>query len=412
MSDQILPARKCRDWLDAYIEYTEDFEPPAEFAKWCGILALCVASGHKVWLEIANNKVWPNLYVVLVGYSGVGKGQAMREVLPFVEATKVPRSPDQITVQQMVKDMSEKAQAHPALGLITPYLLWAEELPSFLGMDAYKSGKLADLTTLYDCAPEWRSETKNNGKFSIAQPFACMLAGTTPSGIFDVMPPASVGQGFTSRLLFIWSPHYNKRIPVKPWTEKHETLRAALLHDIELIAKVEGPMRLSDLATVIWTDYYKYRVEPAEKFKDERMRGFAAREPLYVMKLATLLRLSDHSTGMEIEAHHIERAVHLVDEVGRSLKRVYEEIAPSAVIQHYPKVMRYMHKHGGRGILHSDLLKHFSYAMKAVEFRETMQGLIEMGYVKEEALPGAGSRERTSYTLTGIYFEEKERKKR
>ena len=133
--------RKCKNWFEAYIEFTEDFESPPMFNKWIALLTLSVAAGRKVWLEEANNCVWPNLYVVLVGPSGIGKGQAMREVLPFIELTGVPRSPDQVTIQQVIVDMSAKLQVSSTGQQITPYLLWAEELPSFLGMDAWKSGK-------------------------------------------------------------------------------------------------------------------------------------------------------------------------------------------------------------------------------------------------------------------------------
>src|SRR3990170_8735231 len=123
--------RKCKDWIDAYVEYTEDFEAPPIFNKWTAITTLAVAASREVWLEEANNRVWPNLYVVLVGPSGIGKGQAMREALPFIEATGVPRSPDQVTIQQVIVDMSEKITNSETQGQITPYLLWAEELPSF-----------------------------------------------------------------------------------------------------------------------------------------------------------------------------------------------------------------------------------------------------------------------------------------
>ena len=100
--------RKCKNWFEAYIEFTEDFESPPMFNKWIALLTLSVAAGRKVWLEEANNCVWPNLYVVLVGPSGIGKGQAMREALPFIELTGVPRSPDQVTIQQVIVDMSER----------------------------------------------------------------------------------------------------------------------------------------------------------------------------------------------------------------------------------------------------------------------------------------------------------------
>ena len=391
--------RKCKDWIDAYIEFTEDFESPPMFNKWSGLLVLSVAAGRRVWLAEANSKVWPNLYVILVGPSGIGKGQAMREALPFIELTGVPRSPDQVTIQQVVVDMDEKFQIHEEYGKITPYLLWAEELPSFLGMDAWRSGKLADLTTLYDCAPSWRSETKHQGKFNIEQPYLCLYGGSTPSGLYDVLPPASVGQGFTSRIIFAWAGNYTKRVPVKPWTEKHIKLLADLSHDIEIISKISGPMQLDSVATVLWSDYYRYRPDPLEVFTDQRLQGFAARMPFYVKKLSVLCRLSDPSPGMLIEAHHLERAIQIIDEQSKILHNVYEDIAPSNIVRFYPKVIRIMLKLGGVNVPHSEIMQRFSHDLDRKDFKEVIGGLVDMGVIVENHSVASG-KVRLYYSLT------------
>src|SRR5947208_15822685 len=101
------------------------------YALWSGLLTLSIATGHRIWLEEANLKIWPNLYVVLVGPSGIGKGQAMREALPFMQATGVQISPDSMTMAKLAVALAEATLPDEELGLITPYLLWAEELPSF-----------------------------------------------------------------------------------------------------------------------------------------------------------------------------------------------------------------------------------------------------------------------------------------
>jgi hypothetical protein len=285
-------------------------------------------------------------------------------------------------------------------------LLWAEELPSFLGMDAWKSGKLADLTTLYDCAPTWRSETKNRGKFEIVQPYLCMLGGSTPSGLYDVLPPASIGQGFTSRIIFAWAGEYTKRVPVKPWTEKHKTLFEALKHDIEIISHISGPMQLSDVATVLWSDYYRYRPDPLEVFTDQRLQGFASRMPFYVKKLAVIVRLSDPEVGMVIEAHHLERAIQIIDEQSKILHNVYEDIAPSTIIRFYPKVIRAMLTLGGVNVPHSELMQKFSHDMDRREFKEVIGGLVDMGVVVENPVI-QNNRVKMFYSITKKKMAEK-----
>lgn len=375
--------RLCANWLDSYQEYCSDFEPPKIFQKWSAVLALSVAAGHRVWLEEANTKIWPNLYVVLVGPSGVGKGQAMREVLPMVKATNVPISPDKITVAKLTMDLASSSVKDEDLGLVTPYLIWAEELPSFLGMDAYKSGKIADLTSLYDCAELWVSGTKTQGVDAIAQPYVCMLAGATASSLFDVMPPASVGQGFTSRLLFVETQHYDKRVAEKPWVEAfHGKLQTALIHDIAIIAKMRGAMKLSDVARVYWNDFYLNRPMPQEEYGDERMQGFSARKPFYAKKLAVLLSLAERPQSGEhtmlVEAHHLERAFDLLRDVDRSMVHVYSEIAKDSVIGHYAKVIKWFSTQENRVAKRSEISQRFAHALNQKELSACLESLRDM----------------------------------
>jgi hypothetical protein len=142
--------RQLGSWLAGYEEFTEDFEPPRIFNRWVGLLTLAAATQRRVWLEDANNAIYPNLFVVLVASSGVGKTSAMREALPFIEAALGSKhiSPSKITAAQFAKQFGLAQKIDPRLGIYTPYLVWAEEFPSFLGNDAYKSGMIADLTTL------------------------------------------------------------------------------------------------------------------------------------------------------------------------------------------------------------------------------------------------------------------------
>ena len=196
--------RKLTNWYEAYQEYTEDFEPPKIFHKWSAIAGLSSLTGRKVWVQEGNRKLYPNLYVILVGPPGCGKGQSMRELRPFLQAAGVRISPDKLTAAKMIKAISESQVAHPTLGLITPYMIWAEELPSFLGGDAYESGMISDLTALYDSPDEFRKETKTRGDDLIPNAYLVVFAATTSQGITDSLPSGTIGQGFTSRLMFVY----------------------------------------------------------------------------------------------------------------------------------------------------------------------------------------------------------------
>src|SRR3990167_8085825 len=137
--------RQLTSWLDAYCELTEEFELPTIFNKWVGLVILSAAAGRKIWLPEANSAIYPNLYVVLSGPSGSGKTSAMREGLPFIIQTGIPLSPTKITAASLIQDIASYSTLGPDGLPYSPYLIWSEEFPAFLGTQAYESGLIADL---------------------------------------------------------------------------------------------------------------------------------------------------------------------------------------------------------------------------------------------------------------------------
>lgn len=391
-------SRKTKDWIEAYDEYTESWEPPKIFNKWVGLATISIALQRRVWLEEANSKIYPNLYIVLAAPSGVGKTTAMREAIPFIEPLGVKVSPAKITAAQLAVDIEGAVKDDEDLGIYTPYLIWAEELPSWLGPDAYKSGMLADLTALYDCPKEWEKQTKTRKTQTIAAPYVCLLGGTTPQGIFDVLPPGVVGQGLTSRILFVYADYNDKRVVEKAWGEKQELLKQALWMDIQTIASLKGGMKLSDVARALWADYYLNRPRPEEEFNDYRLQAYASRKPFIAKKLAVLYSVSE-SDELMVEAHHLEKAMIALQELDPGQKQVYGEIAPSVPVNHYPKILRVLDKAKGKIMSHSELLRRFSYTMDITQFKLAIDGLAQQGLIERELVSMGGARTKLYYRI-------------
>lgn len=369
-------SRQLTSWFDAYRDYCSMWEPPAVYNKWCALATLSARAGRTLYLEEANRKTFANLYVVLVGPPGVGKGQAMREAIPFIEKTGINISPAEMTKAQMMVRIAEATRDDRTIGLWTPYIIIAEELPAFMGGDAYKSGMLTSLTNLWDCPEKADKETKHGGKDIIPQPYICLLGGTTPSGLFDCLPPGSIAQGFTSRIIFACADYNDKRVVEKPWKKEHDELKARLIHDLEEIGQLHGPMRMTDLAKALWADYYMNRKLPEEEFGDPRLQGYSARKPLYVKKLSMLLSISENDT-LDIDGHHVEGAMQMLKEIDETLTTVYTEIAPSVVLQVRPRILKVLRAAAGKTLSHAALFRRFSYAVDAKEFRLALQGLVD-----------------------------------
>ena len=386
------------NWYEAYQEYTERWEPPKIFNKWVALSILSVATQRQVWLQEGNSRLWPNLYVVFVGPSGSGKTSAMREAVPFLDALGIRRSPSKfIHPSQMIVDMVEATKEIEGTGLVTPYMMWAEELPSFLGRDAFKNGVLSDLTTLYDCPePAFVNPILKRNNDVVPLPYVCMLAGTTPDGIFEVLPPGTVGQGFTSRLIMVSGSYSADRVAEKPWDNVHEQIQSALIHDLDLVSRLKGSMRFSRTAGMIWRDFYDNRKTPEQEFNDPRLQGYASRKPMYVKKISMLLSLAE-SDSMIVEAYHVEKAIHLLREVDLSIGEIYDEVAPSLIVQHYPRVLKVLKGATGRTMSHSQLMQRFSHSLDKNTFGLVMGGLDEMGKVLKEAVKSGNTNRYTVY---------------
>jgi hypothetical protein len=73
-------------------------------------------------------------------------------------------------------------------------------------MSVYDLSLIAGLTTFYDVSHPYREQRRTGDlRIEIKRPQLSILGGTTPSHLFGFIPEEAWSQGFTSRLLLIYS---------------------------------------------------------------------------------------------------------------------------------------------------------------------------------------------------------------
>ncbi len=366
-----------KDWLTQYEDYTASFEPPQLFNRWLGLVALSTATQRQVYLPDAFSCIWPNLFVILCGPSGAGKTQAMRAMFPVLEGLGIRRSPDKATAAYLARDLSE-ASVNDKLteAWKTPYLLWAEELSSFMGMDAAKSGMFADLTALYDSPEKWHKGTTTQGESIVPCPFVCMVAGTTPHGLHDVLPLSTVGQGFTSRVVFPYSGYSQRRVPFKKWRKEEEANLLVLQKELLVISKLQGPMSFSQPARVLWEDYYNNRKMPTDEFDDERLQGYSARKPLNIQKIAMLVSIS-RGDDMVITGPDLNKSILMQNELDAGMYEVFAELTSSPISSSYRVALEHLGKAKDNTLTHAELMRKLCHRVDAKQFAMVIDGLVQ-----------------------------------
>lgn len=326
-------ARELPNWLDAYLEYTENTESPTSYHTWCGLATIAGALQRKVYLRWGIGQViYPNLYVVLVGASGrtrkgvaLGIAKDLLKQIPGVTVTPESSSGKQATIAVMKKagldfiDPTDgKTKRHCAI------TAFSEELSVFLGQGdiAY----LSCLTDWYDSKDDWEYITIGRGTDSIKGVCLNLIGGTAPDWIQSMIPHEAVGGGFTSRVIFIVEEAKRKIVPEHTMTVRESELQEMLVRDLERISKLVGQVEMSREAKQLYVNWYVEQSENAENgiiaVDDTRFNGYNERRATHLRKLL-LVTSAARSDDLIIMPEDFLLSVRLLEDAERNMGKTF-----------------------------------------------------------------------------------------
>src|SRR3990167_3666080 len=397
--------RNLNHWLKAYMEFTRDTESPDAYHFWVGATLISSATRRQVYLDMNYFRIYPNLYTILIGPSGARKSIAASIGMQLAESVGIRKFSDKITGAALIRDLSEASEKRVddkkgEVELCSPVLIYASELGVFMGPDAYGSGVIADLTDLYDCPSKWEKKTISRDSEMVIAPYVTMLAASTPQTLKDVIPTGAVGQGFTSRILFIWAGGRRKRVPIPNWGVEHEAIRRNLIHDLGEIGKVRGIFKFSPQGLNEYQRHYLNRPEPEDEFEDERLRGYSSRKDIHTLKLAQILSLSD-GDSLVITEREILGAIDAIHWLDTGLANVFAGHGNTASSEDTVRVFRQVEAGTARlgWISRTELMKRNFSNLNAHEFAIVIQTLTESGAIAEDVTTIKGNVEKVYKVL-------------
>lgn len=323
--------RNLEDWLDSFMELTENSEPPILFRKWTGISAIASALQRKVRVELGISLTfYPNFYIVLVGPSATGKGTAMKYASDIIEQVPNIRLSAQATsLQALIRRMKETnltdvdletgdQQYHSSM------TIFSTEFTVFLGY--HNNEMMSALCEWYDCHNRWTYETIRRDKEEVIGVWVNILAGTTPDSIQASLPVASIGGGLTSRIIFVYEQEKNKLV-ISPGGDAH--LQQLLVNDLEQICMMTGKMDFTGEAMEVYSAWcHKTDAEPP--FYDPKFDGYCGRRRKHLISLAMVCNASEGG-DMVISGRNVERAITLLDEVEVKMGLTFKGVGKSDI---------------------------------------------------------------------------------
>lgn len=386
--------RELGDWLEAYLEYTDNSESPLSYHKWCGLSVIAGAIQRKIYLRWGIGQViYPNIYVVLVGQSGrTRKGVALglaKDILKEVKSVTItPESSSGRQAMTVVMKNATTNFADPTDGKIkfqSAVTTFSEELSVFLGQGDI--GYLSNLTDWYDSKDLWEYQSIGRGKDSLNGVCLNLIGGTAPEWLQSMIPYEAIGGGFTSRVIFVVEENKRKLVPEHIVTDREIWLQEKLINDLERINKIVGEIKFSEDARANYVDWYitedKKMSAGEYAIPDTRFAGYCERRATHLRKLMMLFSLS-HSDSLVIQSEDFERAKQIMEDVEVKMAKTFGGLGKGKNSDATEEIKNYIEKVGIT--TRKMILQRFYRDVDSNTLAVIEQTLEQMGFIKTKLL--------------------------
>ena len=380
-------SRLLDDWLDTYLEYASNSEPPYVYHLGCGLIALSSALQRKVWLPWGFTTIYPNLFIVLVGPSGkCRKGTSMDISADFMYELPIHIAPESTTREALIKKIDENRDSflYPVNNETVFHCsmtVFSREFGVFIGKESQKL--IEDLCDLYDSSARWSYETKTSGTNHLENVCLNLLGATTPSWLQTSLPQDAVGHGLTSRIIFAVADKKGKHLPYPFLTDRQKEMRPLLTQDLEQVQLLIGEMRFAKEVMPLYENWYA-EAESNPRFKDERFEGYVARRPTHLRKLAMLSSVS-RSDELVITEYDFHRAKVILNDLEKTMKGAFGGLGVSHLGPVQDKVRKYILEH--KEVTRPELFEHFWRDADSYQMDVILRSLKEARFIRGKVDP-------------------------
>jgi len=315
------------DWLDRSICQYSEYEPPIRYYYWSLLSAVSAIVKDKVWIDRGGSyNLYPNIYVLLFGPSGIRKGPPIalaKSIVTRVDNTRVING--RATVEAIIKELGtvqhkkDKRIINDSCGFIV-----SSELSSAIIGNTNSLDILTDLFDRIYNEGEWGYRLKNSEIIMLKNPTITWLAGTNEALFRDFVPEKNIKGGLIGRTFIIAETKPNK-INSLMYSPEIAPNKEKIADDIRHLAQVAGPFQMADDVRQAFDEWYiKFTKDVGPKLEDET--GTVGRVSDNILRVAMLISLA-RRTDMMLTIEDIEEA----------MKEVITLITPSKKVSNSAK---------------------------------------------------------------------------
>ena len=249
-------------------------------------------------------------------------------------------------------------------------------------MSTYDLALIAGLTTFYDVNHPYREQRRTGDlRIEIKRPQLSILGGTTPSHLFGFIPEEAWSQGFTSRLLLVYSDEkIKKRVRFN-----HTDLKKPedLIYDLKIINSLIGEFTVDERAFKAFEDWIDAGEPPVPAHK--RLEHYLGRRYPHLLKLCMVSSV-DRGNGLVIAVDDFNRALGWLIEVEHAMPRIFAE-GPRTIESKIMEEVQYYIKQldiANTGIAESRVKNFVLQRVSPMQYKQFFEALEVGGYIKRK----------------------------
>lgn len=379
------------NFLKKFVSLFDGTEVPERFAIWAGISCLSAMLERRVWLDMNIFTVYPNMFIVFVADAGrMRKSTAVAMTRKLLAKTDPgPRMVAQKTTPEALIDALKVVGTDGSSNLLKEKcggIVIANELVSFINRDSYERGLGALMIELWDCPDKYEYRTRNRPPEEIHFGHLSLLGATTIHSLRDAIPLQAMGDGFSSRTVFVYVDKAARPVPRPVQSSTFKKTEQELVDHLQTLAQIEGEIIFSDEAGVYFDEEYR-RYYDSNMFDDPQFSAYASRRDKHLLKVAMCLMAAE-GEGMILTAQHLVGAKTLLEDVESKMRAVFDRIAMSEGGTVMEEIYNVILSAPERTITRSDLLRKLGHKINAQDLAKNIETLTISQRVKHDTLEG------------------------
>lgn len=414
--------------FDRWQLYMKDLNCPQSFVDFGFYYTVSVALQRRVWCGPEHMPLYPNLYIILVGEPGIGKGIAIKPVnrllkhhqLDINGAEKVDKTDGTDEIREVLefaqkfnsnnpaaaKEDDDK-QLFPSAADATTYEALVQSMARSTRMISYKAHdkdlqkevkKIYTHSSVYFCLEEISSlfrrhtedvvnfllvafdcgdyeyRTKTQGRDRIKRCCLSLFGGTTPQFMHDTFNSKLLGEGFSSRTIFIFESANRKNDLFIPSLSSEQV--SAMLHiqtHVRNLSRLYGHAQFSPEAKEYLEDWWQ-KHQALKPNTSPKLIPYYSRKNIHAMKLATIMHFSETADSMTIERASCEKAIAALDGVEKNMHYAVSFASANPLHATMQKIVKCIGQYGPQDFI--ELFMRFSDEVREAELRECINALI------------------------------------